>query len=109
MRPLVALEDSGSLRARLRPGHRPFAAACRCNQTYTLRTPRLLVVDGAGTVLFGPGAAMLTSLFGDLRAARDTKAKSSDFEDTEVVGVSQDFAATPTMESIATEVNERGQ
>jgi hypothetical protein len=53
MRPLVALEDSGSLRARLRPGHRPFAAACRCNQTYTLWTPRLLVVDGAGTVLFG--------------------------------------------------------
>ena len=29
---------------------------------------------------------MLTSLFGDLRAARDAKAKSSDFEDTEVVG-----------------------
>ena len=32
---------------------------------------------------------MLTSLFGDLRAARDTKAKSSDFEDTQVVGASQ--------------------
>jgi len=52
---------------------------------------------------------MLTSLFGDLRAARDAKAKSSDFEDTEVVGSSQDFAATAIMESIATEVNERGQ
>ena len=52
---------------------------------------------------------MLTSLFGDLRAARDSKAKSSDFEDTEVVGGSQDFAATAIMESIATEVNDRGQ
>jgi len=52
---------------------------------------------------------MLTSLFGDLRAARDAKAKSSEFEDTEVVGSSQDFAATAIMESIATEVNERGQ
>jgi predicted regulator of Ras-like GTPase activity (Roadblock/LC7/MglB family) len=52
---------------------------------------------------------MLTSLFGDLRAARDAKAKSSDFEDTEVVGGSQDFAATAIMESIATEVNDRGQ
>ena len=52
---------------------------------------------------------MLTSLFGDLRAARDTKAKSSDFEDTQVVGASQDFAATAIMESIATEVNDRGQ
>src|SRR6187402_1750165 len=40
---------------------------------------------------------MLTSLFGDLRAARDAKAKSSDFEDTAI------------MESIATEVNDRGQ
>ena len=52
---------------------------------------------------------MLTSLFGDLRANRDAKAKSSGFEDTEVVGGSQDFAATAIMESIATEVNERGQ
>jgi hypothetical protein len=52
---------------------------------------------------------MLTSLFGDLRSARDAKAKSSDFEDTEVVGGSQDFAATAIMESTATEVNERGQ
>ena len=52
---------------------------------------------------------MLTSLFGDLRATRETKAKSSDFEDTEVVGGGQDFAATAIMESIATEVNDRGQ
>ena len=51
---------------------------------------------------------MLTSLFGDLRATRETKAKSSDFEDTEVVGGGQDFAATAIMESIATEVNDRG-
>jgi predicted regulator of Ras-like GTPase activity (Roadblock/LC7/MglB family) len=52
---------------------------------------------------------MLTSLFGDLRASRDAKAKSSDFEDTQVVNTGQDFAATAIMESIATEVNERGQ
>ena len=53
---------------------------------------------------------MLTSLFGDLRASRDAKAKSSsDFEDTQVVNSSQEFAATAIMESIATEVNERGQ
>ena len=52
---------------------------------------------------------MLTSLFGDLRSTRDAKAKSSDFEDTQVVGGSQDFAATAIMESIATEVNDRGQ
>ena len=53
---------------------------------------------------------MLTSLFGDLRASRDAKAKSSsDFEDTQVVNSGQDFAATAIMESIATEVNERGQ
>lgn len=52
---------------------------------------------------------MLTSLFGDLRAARESKAKSSDFEDTQVVGSSPDFAATAIMESIATEVNDRGQ
>ena len=52
---------------------------------------------------------MLTSLFGDLRSPREAKAKSTDFEDTQVVGGSQDFAATSIMESIATEVNERGQ
>ena len=52
---------------------------------------------------------MLTSLFGDLRATRDAKAKASEFEDTEVVGSGPDFAATAIMESIATEVNERGQ
>ncbi len=53
---------------------------------------------------------MLTSLFGDLRASRDAKAKSSsDFEDTQVVAGSSDFAATAIMESIATEVNDRGQ
>jgi predicted regulator of Ras-like GTPase activity (Roadblock/LC7/MglB family) len=52
---------------------------------------------------------MLTSLFGDLRASRDAKAKASEFEDTQVVNTGQDFAATAIMESIATEVNERGQ
>jgi len=52
---------------------------------------------------------MLTSLFGDLRGSREAKAKSTDFEDTQVVGGSQDFAATAIMESTATEVNERGQ
>ena len=52
---------------------------------------------------------MLTSLFGDLRASRDAKAKASEFEDTQVVDSGQDFAATAIMESIATEVNERGQ
>jgi predicted regulator of Ras-like GTPase activity (Roadblock/LC7/MglB family) len=52
---------------------------------------------------------MLTSLFGDLRATRDTKPKASDFEDTQVASGGQDFAATAIMESIATEVNERGQ
>ena len=52
---------------------------------------------------------MLTSLFGDLRAARDAKAKSGDFEETQVVNTSPEFAATAIMESIATEVNERGQ
>ncbi|MEO8836426.1 MAG: hypothetical protein ABI364_06770 [Caldimonas sp.] len=51
---------------------------------------------------------MLTSLFGDLRSTRDAKAKASDFEDTQVGG-SQDFAATAIMESVATEVNDRGQ
>jgi predicted regulator of Ras-like GTPase activity (Roadblock/LC7/MglB family) len=52
---------------------------------------------------------MLTSLFGDLRAARDAKAKSADFEETQVVNSSPEFAATAIMESIATEVNDRGQ
>ena len=53
---------------------------------------------------------MLTSLFGDLRSSsRDAKSKSSDFEDTEVGSGGQDFAATAIMESIATEVNDRGQ
>jgi predicted regulator of Ras-like GTPase activity (Roadblock/LC7/MglB family) len=52
---------------------------------------------------------MLTSLFGDLRSARDGKTKASDFEDTEVGNGSQEFAATAIMESIATEVNDRGQ
>jgi predicted regulator of Ras-like GTPase activity (Roadblock/LC7/MglB family) len=52
---------------------------------------------------------MLTSLFGDLRASRDAKSKSSDFEDTQVGSGGQDFAATAIMESIATEVNDRGQ
>ena len=51
---------------------------------------------------------MLTSLFGDLRSAREGKTKQSDFEDTQVGG-SQEFAATAIMESIATEVNDRGQ
>jgi predicted regulator of Ras-like GTPase activity (Roadblock/LC7/MglB family) len=53
---------------------------------------------------------MLTSLFGDLRASRDAKTKSSDFEDTQVAASgNQDFAATAIMESTATEVNDRGQ
>ena len=51
---------------------------------------------------------MLTSLFGDLRSARDGKTRSSDFEDTQT-GDSHEFAATAIMESIATEVNDRGQ
>ncbi|MEO5843936.1 MAG: roadblock/LC7 domain-containing protein [Caldimonas sp.] len=53
---------------------------------------------------------MLTSLFGDLRASRDAKAKSSsEFEDTQVAAGSSDFAATAIMETVATEVNDRGQ
>ncbi|MEO7114446.1 MAG: hypothetical protein ABIZ18_01170 [Caldimonas sp.] len=51
---------------------------------------------------------MLTSLFGDLRSARDDRSKQADFEDTQVGG-SQGFAATAIMESTATEVNDRGQ
>jgi predicted regulator of Ras-like GTPase activity (Roadblock/LC7/MglB family) len=51
---------------------------------------------------------MLTSLFGDLRSSREAKSKS-DFEDTQVGSGGQDFAATAIMESIATEVNDRGQ
>ena len=50
---------------------------------------------------------MLTSLFGDLGPARDSKKKPRDFDDTEPD--SQGFAATAIMESVATEVNERGQ
>jgi predicted regulator of Ras-like GTPase activity (Roadblock/LC7/MglB family) len=52
---------------------------------------------------------MLTSLFGDLRANRDAKSKDSEFAETQVGSSGQDFAATAIMESIATEVNERGQ
>jgi len=51
---------------------------------------------------------MLTSLFGDLRSTRDAKSKQADFEETQVGGT-QEFAATAIMESIATEVNDRGQ
>jgi predicted regulator of Ras-like GTPase activity (Roadblock/LC7/MglB family) len=50
---------------------------------------------------------MLTSLFGDLGPARDGKKKSREFDDTQAD--SQGFAATAIMESVATEVNERGQ
>ena len=49
---------------------------------------------------------MLTSLFGDL-GPRDGKNKPRDFDDTQAD--SQGFAATAIMESVATEVNERGQ
>ncbi|HZV92252.1 MAG TPA: hypothetical protein VFF72_03490, partial [Caldimonas sp.] len=51
---------------------------------------------------------MLTSLFGDLGPARDGKKKSRDFDDTQADDNSG-FAATAIMESVATEVNERGQ
>ena len=50
---------------------------------------------------------MLTSLFGDLGPARNTKNKTPDFDDTQVD--SSGFAATAIMESVATEVNDRGQ
>jgi len=50
---------------------------------------------------------MLTSLFGDLGPARDGKGKARDFDDTQAD--SHGFAATAIMESIATEVNDRGQ
>ena len=49
---------------------------------------------------------MLTSLFGDL-GPRAGRAKSRDFDDTQPD--STGFAATAIMESVATEVNERGQ
>ncbi len=49
---------------------------------------------------------MLTSLFGDL-GPRDGKNKPRDFDDTQAD--SQGFAATAIMESVATEVNARGQ
>jgi predicted regulator of Ras-like GTPase activity (Roadblock/LC7/MglB family) len=50
---------------------------------------------------------MLTSLFGDL-GPRDGKNKSRDFDDTQADSQGG-FAATAIMESVATEVNERGQ
>jgi len=50
---------------------------------------------------------MLTSLFGDL-SPRDGKGKSKDFDDTQPDSQGG-FAATAIMESVATEVNERGQ
>ena len=50
---------------------------------------------------------MLTSLFGDL-GPRDGKTKSRDFDDTQADSQGG-FAATAIMESVATEVNERGQ
>ena len=49
---------------------------------------------------------MLTSLFGDL-GPRDRPARGHEFEDTQVEG--QGFAATAIMESVASDVNERGQ
>jgi hypothetical protein len=51
---------------------------------------------------------MLTSLFGDL-GPRDGKNKSRDFDDTQQLDSQGGFAATAIMESVATEVNERGQ
>jgi hypothetical protein len=51
---------------------------------------------------------MLTSLFGDLGPARDGKKKPRDFDDTQPDSMGG-FAATAIMESVATEVNERGQ
>ena len=50
---------------------------------------------------------MLTSLFGDL-GPRDGKNKPRDFDDTQADSQGG-FAATAIMESVATEVNERGQ
>ena len=50
---------------------------------------------------------MLTSLFGDL-GPRDGKNKPRDFDDTQPDSQGG-FAATAIMESVATEVNERGQ
>ena len=49
---------------------------------------------------------MLTSLFGDL-GPRSGRAKPRDFDDTQPDATG--FAATAIMESVATEVNERGQ
>ncbi len=51
---------------------------------------------------------MLTSLFGDLGPARDGKKKPRDFDDTQPDSMGG-FAATAIMESVATEVNDRGQ
>ena len=50
---------------------------------------------------------MLTSLFGDLGPARTAKSKSTDFDDTQID--SKGFAATAIMESVSTDVNDRGQ
>lgn len=50
---------------------------------------------------------MLTSLFGDLGPARNGKTKSPDFDDTQLD--SKGFAATAIMESVGSEVNDRGQ
>lgn len=50
---------------------------------------------------------MLTSLFGDLGPARNAKSKTDDFDDTRIE--SRDFAATAIMESVSTDVNDRGQ
>ncbi|MEO7056655.1 MAG: hypothetical protein ABI281_03115 [Caldimonas sp.] len=49
---------------------------------------------------------MLTSLFGDL-GPRHSKTKSPDFDDTQLD--SKGFAATAIMESVSTDVNDRGQ
>ncbi len=49
---------------------------------------------------------MLTSLFGDL-GPRDRPSRSHEFEDTQLETAG--FAATAIMESVAAEVNERGQ
>ncbi len=92
------------------PGHRPVGAACRCNQTYDAAPPRLLAVDGAGTVLPGTRSRHADiALRGPEGVARRQGQVVSEFEDTQVVAGKPDFAATAIMESIATEVNDRGQ
>ncbi len=52
---------------------------------------------------------MLTSLFGDLEARARQRPSRPTSKTPRSIGGSQDFAATAIMESIATEVNERGQ